>query len=74
MKRLTDNQVSNINRGKNKIKSLLYEAKLNLLNGFFISGTFFSQKFKCKCVEPFKGCQNAIETPHGDKYYCNLIK
>lgn len=70
MKRLTDNQVSNINRGKQKIKTLIFEAKLNLLNDTSIHGTFFSKRFKCKCLVPFKDCHNAIEMPHGDKYYC----
>lgn len=25
----------------------------------------------CICEVPFSDCPNAMETPHGDKWYCN---
>ncbi|MNL74516.1 hypothetical protein D3C87_2001630 [compost metagenome] len=29
-------------------------------------------KSYCKCDFPFSDCNNAIEAPHGDKWYCRL--
>lgn len=26
----------------------------------------------CQCDKPFSTCPHAIETPHGDKWYCEI--
>jgi len=28
-------------------------------------------KLRCKCDVPFMDCKNAVEAPHGDKWYCS---
>lgn len=33
-----------------------------------------SNKKQCTCDIPFSDCPNAMETPHGDKWYCTLPK
>ncbi len=33
-----------------------------------------SNKIHCSCDIPFSDCPHAMETPHGDKWYCTLPK